>query len=83
MAKRCYPGEKRIVVKYGVVRNRAHDGGWRPVYVVNRGPVHGYTYGRGLDHADALREARAMANEEAGRFRGDYCVTVRQTVRVP
>lgn len=86
MATRDYTGkvctrhDDPVHIRYFVVPNNdKRRGGFMPVYRVNR-TQHGDTYGRGLDRQQALRVAKTEALEEASRFGGDFCVTVKQGV---
>lgn len=78
---RCPRESKKILVTYGVVKNRAPMGGYMPVVRVNHGRWSGHTYGRGLDRDRAMRAAREGARDEATRYSGDYCVAIRSTSR--
>lgn len=77
--ERCTTSEERVDIQYNAVPNDdKRRGGWMPVYRVGRGRTRGDTYGRGHDLDRAVRAAKAMAHEEAARYRGDWCVTVRR-----
>jgi hypothetical protein len=69
--------DDRVAIKYGVVVNEHHSGGFLPVIWVN-GRMRGHTYGRGHDRADALRLARKDAEDEAAHYSGDWDISVAQ-----
>lgn len=66
----------RVVITYGVIRNKREDGGWLPrIWINGRGTGDEWSP-RSLDRSEALRFARAAAADEAERWLGDYVVTV-------
>jgi hypothetical protein len=69
---------ERVTIYWYVVPNaNERRGGWMPVYDHN-GRLRGNTYGRGYELETALRMAKADAEEEAGRYVGDWDVIVAQ-----
>ena len=71
-----------IVIEFGAVpngRKRSDNGqsdGWLPMIRVN-GRGHSDTWATiGLDHDDALEQARALADEEIDRYCGDWDIFV-------
>ncbi len=87
----CYAGDPLVRIRYFVVPNNDRArGGFCPVYRVNnerrrydrrKRHVQGHTFCRGYGESEALRHARAMAQSEAERWGGDYCVTVESSAR--
>ena len=77
----CPRGHSKVLITYGVAKNTAHNGGFLPVFRINRGKWSGHTYGRGLDRDVARRQVKALAHDEAERYGGDYCVAIRSVAR--
>lgn len=76
--KSCSRHDSPVHIRYYVVPNaNRNSGGFMPIYRSGR-HEHGNTYGVGGDRAQALRAAKAGALREARRYKGDFCVTVKQ-----
>jgi hypothetical protein len=70
----------RVAITWYAIPNenkRDPRGGYLPVYELD-GKVHGDTYGRGYDKAEAEQLAEARAHKEAERYTGDWNVTVKK-----
>lgn len=67
--------ERVTIHWYAVPNTNTRRGGWSPVFDLN-GKQHGSPYSQGYDLATALEMARAEADEEAGRYVGDWDVIV-------
>lgn len=62
-----------VTITYGVIP--ATGGGFLPYYQ-ETGRTHFIWAAHGIDRDAALNQAREMAEEQAGRYLGDYRVTV-------
>lgn len=69
--------ERVTIYWYAVPNADKARGGWMPV-LDHGGKQRGDIYGRGYDLKTALRMARAEAEEEAGRYGGDWEIVVAQ-----
>ena len=77
--KRQPEGTRVAITWYAIPNENKRDprGGYLPVYELD-GKVHGDTYGRGYDKAEAEQLAEARALKEADRYIGDWIVTVKK-----
>ena len=77
--KRQSEGTRVAITWYAIPNENKRDprGGYLPVYELD-GKVHGDTYGRGYDKAEAEQLAEARALKEADRYTGDWVVTVKK-----
>lgn len=64
----------RIEIVYGAVENKR--GGWRPVATVNGKNLVDEYWPHGLSQHDAEEWAKYCAEEEAGRFTGDWDISI-------
>ena len=69
--------ERVTIYWYAVPNANKSRGGWMPVYDHN-GKQRGDTYGKGYDLEDALKRAKADAEDEASHYSGDWDVVVDQ-----
>lgn len=78
--KRKRSGHTRVAITWYAIPNENHKdprGNYLPAYELD-GKVHGDTYGRGYDKAEAEQLAEARAHKEAERYTGDWDVTVKK-----
>ena len=74
--------ERVTIYWYAVPNAHTSRGGWMPVYDHN-GKQRGDTYGKGYDLDDALKMAKANAEDEASHYVGDWDVVVAKKPRAP
>jgi hypothetical protein len=66
-----------LIAWYAVPNENKAKGGFMPVFE-NNGKLHGNTHGRGYDKDEAEKMAKAMAQDEAAHYSGDWNVVVVQ-----